>query len=70
MTRVTFITLIFIKRAEIRGRKFDSSHMKFHFPQVNLSLFEIYTSAVALEQCYELRGSLKALSEFEDFCTA
>jgi hypothetical protein len=61
-----------MKTAEIRASKFDSSHMEFHFLQVNLSQFEIYTStsAVALEQCYELTGSLAVLSGFEEFFTA
>ena len=41
--------------------------MYFQFLQVNLSLFEMCTSAVALEQCYELRGSITALSELNGF---
>ena len=44
---------------------FYSYHMHFHFLQVNLSLFEIYTSAVALWHCYELTVSLTALTEYK-----
>jgi hypothetical protein len=48
-------------------RKFDSSQMQYHFLQIKLLLFEMYTSALALEQFYEMTGSLTALSEFGEF---
>ena len=50
-----------MKTAEIRANKFDISQMQFHFLQVSLSLFEMYTVAVAPEKSYEMTVSVTVL---------